>query len=283
METPETPASRWENILITGGSGYLGNALVKRIDGKIRIFSRSESLQAKMKEKYPDLDYVLGDVQDYDSVREAVRGMDVVIHAAAMKFLDWAEVNPNECVKTNVIGSMNIIKACLEEGVRICVGCSTDKVPYTRNVYGASKLIMESLFHYANKHGKTNFLIVRYGNVVGSTGSVIPKWIKAKKEGKPIYVTGKKMRRFFMTVDHAVDCILKAMETGKDYIPRDLKAINMWKLAEIIADGKVPVKEMPIRPGEREYEILIPDYEGEQYTTSEAPDLTIEDIKKWKI
>lgn len=270
----------YTTYLITGGSGFLGRALAKRLKGEVRIFSRDESLQEKMKEEYPHCKYILGDVRDYDSIRNAVRGAEVVIHAAAVKYLDWAEEQPTDCVKTNILGSMNVIKACLEEGVKACVACSTDKAPYTRSVYGASKLIMEALLKEANQYNKTKFCYVRYGNVVGSTGSIIPKWIRAVKQGEPLYVTGKKMRRFFMSADDAVDTIFEAIRQEKNMIQVGMKAINMWRLAEIISEGKVPVYETEPRSGERLYEVLRADYEGEEYSTNNAPEFSDEEIKQ---
>jgi FlaA1/EpsC-like NDP-sugar epimerase len=139
---------------------------------------------------------------------------------------------------------------------------------------------MESLFNEANQYKKTLFTIVRYGNVIGSTGSVIPKWKKAREEGTPIFVTNKEMVRFFMTVDQSVDLIFKSIKERKNIIPRDLKAINMWTLAEIVSQGKVPIKEIGKRAGERNFEVLIPDYEGDEFSTKNAKRYTKQEIAK---
>jgi FlaA1/EpsC-like NDP-sugar epimerase len=223
---------------------------------------------------------VLGDVRDISLLRYAFKGADIVIHAAAVKYLDWAEMQPRDCVKTNIIGSMNVIDACIESDVDICVGCSTDKAPYARNVYGCSKQIMEALFKDANKYGSTAFTIVRYGNVIGSTGSIIPKWKEAVKAGKNLKVTGRNMVRFMMTVEQAAKCVIKSIEKRKNVIPIDLKTVNMWDLAGYIANGKVGIEEIPIRPGERDYEILVADYEGKEFSTKNALKYTKEDILK---
>lgn len=264
-----------KTVLITGGSGFLGNQLAKVKFKEIRIFSRDESLQEKMKCSFPNLKYILGDVRDYQALKNALTGVDIVIHAAAVKYLDWAELQPTDCLKTNILGSVNVINACMDAGVKLCVGCSTDKAPHAVNVYGCSKQIMEALFHEANQYGKTKFLITRYGNVIGSTGSIIPKWKQMVKDGKDLLVTGRDMRRFLMTPQQAVNCVLECIKTEKDCIPTDLKAIDMWKLAEIIADGKVKVKAIPKRPGERDFEILT-----EYFTTNDAKSFTKEEIKE---
>jgi len=270
-------------ILITGGSGFLGNAIADRLEKvvkELRVFSRDESLQEKMMYRYPRVKYILGDVRDYDSLKNALKGVDIVVHAAAVKYLNWAEVQPSDCVKTNIIGSMNLIKACLDNDVKICVGCSTDKAPEAVNVYGCSKQIMEALFKEANQYNSTKFLITRYGNVIGSTGSVIPKWLRCIEDNRVIYVTSKDMRRFFMTVDDAVDCVLKVIDTEENYIPTNLKAINMWHLAELIAKDRGMIIESELRPGERKYEILSTEKDGKIYTTNEAEDFTDEEILK---
>lgn len=265
-------------ILITGGSGFLGQQLVKKIVHsnykEIRIFSRDESLQEKMKEKYPFCTYILGDVRDYNSVKKATSGVNVVIHAAAVKYLDWAQVQPIDCIKTNILGSMNVIDACIDNDVDICVGCSTDKALYSVNVYGCTKQIMEALFKEANKYNKTQFVITRYGNVIGSTGSVIPKWLDAVKNNKEILLTDRNMKRFFMSPTQAVEVVFKAIEERKDQIPK-LKVANMMKLAEIISEYKVNIIETGLRPGERLFEVL-----DEGYTTDEAEEFTEEELKE---
>jgi len=265
-----------KTILITGGSGFLGRRLALHLmksDAKeIRIFSRDESLQEKMKDKYPLCNYILGDVRDYQSVKKAASGVNVVIHAAAVKYLDWAQVQPTDCVKTNILGSMNVIDACMDNDVDICVGCSTDKAPFAVNVYGCSKQIMEGLFREANKYNKTRFVITRYGNVIGSTGSVIPKWLEAVKNKKEILLTDRNMKRFFMSADQAVETVFKAIEERSDQIPR-LKTVNMMRLAELISEYKVNIIETGLRPGERLFEVL-----EDGYTTDDAEEFTDEEI-----
>lgn len=270
-----------KKILITGGSGFLGTALIKKLKkSDVRIISRDESLQEKVKERFSHVRCILGDIRDYEAILDATKDVDYVIHAAAVKYVDWAQEQPTDCVKTNIFGSMNVIRACIENKVKVCVGCSTDKAPYSRNVYGCSKQIMEALFKEANAYKRTKFVITRYGNVIGSTGSVIPKWKEARDRGDNLLVTGKDMFRFFMTVEDAADLVLKALRTKKTIIPDNLKAINMWKLAEAIVEDKKRVKEIPPRPGERPYEVLIADYEGEMFSTINADKFTIKEIKK---
>ena len=249
------------NILITGGSGTLGHAIVRAAlqeawDCTFTIYSRSELRQAQMRQKYPNLRYVLGDVRDYDRLSAAVAGHDVVIHAAAMKRIPEAEQQPINCYETNVIGSMNVARACVAGGVRRCVGVSTDKACRSITAYGASKLAMEKLFQ-AQTIKPCIFTLVRYGNVVASNGSVIPLWRQQAEAGKPITVTRKDATRFWMGETEAVRLIEHATEmpAGTVTIPK-MRSLSLEELARIIAPG-ADLAEVGFRSVEKVHEDLV--------------------------
>jgi len=261
-----------KTILITGGTGSLGQALIKKLlelnADTIRIFSRNESKQIEMESKFEDnrLRFFIGDVRDTNRLYSALEDVDIVFHAAALKHVPKIEYNPFESIKTNVIGSQNIIDNSLRQDVEkvICVG--TDKAVSPLNTYGATKLLMEKLFVSANnyvnpeKH-KTKFVAVRYGNVLGSSGSVIPKFISLIKQNKSLTVTDPQMTRFTITMDEALDFILNATKTGKGseiFIPK-LKSYDMPILLDTLGDlyGEIKHDTIGIRPGEKLHETLI--------------------------
>ena len=259
-------------ILITGGTGSLGVALTKRLlslDVKqIRIFSRNEFKQISMESEIKDerLRFLIGDVRDQKRLKRAIEDVDIVFHAAAMKHVPKVEYNPFESIKTNVEGSQNVIEACLENNVEkaICIG--TDKAVSPLNTYGATKLLMEKLFvnaqQYSNpKKHPTKFIAVRYGNVFGSSGSVIPKFIQQLKNKEHLTITDEKMTRFSITMEQALDFILKATELGNGteiFIPK-LKSYDLTQVKNIIFDlfEKTDSKNVGIRPGEKLHETLI--------------------------
>ena len=261
-----------KTVLITGGTGSLGRALTKKLLASnvdtIRIFSRNESKQIEMESDFDDirLRFFIGDVRDSERLFSALEDVDLVFHAAALKHVPKIEYNPFESIKTNVIGSQNVIDNSLRQNVEkvICVG--TDKAVSPLNTYGATKLLMEKLFVSANnyvnseKHN-TKFVAVRYGNVLGSSGSVIPKFIDMIKKGKPISVTDAKMTRFTITMNDALEFILNATVAGKGseiFIPK-LKAYEMPILIEALSElcGKTEQEISGIRPGEKLHETLI--------------------------
>ena len=265
-----------KKILITGGTGSLGQALTKRlleydIDA-IRIFSRNESKQIDMDSKFSDkrLRFLLGDIRDLDRLNRALEDIDIVFHAAALKHVPVIEYNPFEAIKTNVIGSQNVISACLQQNVErvICIG--TDKAVFPINTYGATKLLMEKLFvtasNYLNKKRyHTKFITLRYGNVIGSSSSVIPKFIEQIKNKKSVTITDPKMTRFSITMDEALDFILNATKIGQGseiFVPK-MKAYTITSVKDALFEllENTGEKITGIREGEKLDEVLISDDE----------------------
>lgn len=261
-----------KKILITGGTGSLGQALTKRLLKEnvdvVRIFSRNENKQVMMESEFNDdrLRFLLGDVRDLPRLERALEDIDIVFHAAALKHVPVIEYNPFEAIKTNVIGSSNVIEACLHENVEIAVGVGTDKAVSPLNTYGATKLLMEKLFVTAgnyldkNRH-KTKFLALRYGNVLGSSGSVIPKFIEQIKAGKRISITDPSMTRFSITMDQALEFILSSVSMSKGsevFVPK-IKAYNIETLKEAMKElfTNVEIEKIPVRQGEKYHETMI--------------------------
>lgn len=277
-----------KSILISGGTGSLGKRLVSRLLSehpgikRLVIFSRDELKQFEMAQefsptKYPQIRYFIGDIRDADRVARSLEGIDVVIHAAALKQVPTAEYNPFECIKTNVLGAQNLIEACINAGVKNVVALSTDKAAAPVNLYGATKLCSDKLFVAANNirgHHDIRFSVVRYGNVMGSRGSVIPFFMEQRKKGV-IPITDPAMTRFNISLDGGVDLVLHALEHslgGEVYIPK-IPSYRITEVAEAIAPG-VPQTIVGIRPGEKLHEEMI--------TTSDAPN-TLETDKNYVI
>jgi UDP-N-acetylglucosamine 4,6-dehydratase len=285
------------NILITGGSGTLGHAIVRTAEqgnwsSTFTIYSRSELRQAQMRQKHPHLRYVLGDVRDADRLAAAVAGHDIIIHAAAMKRIPECETNPTECYQTNVIGSMNVVRAAHLAGIKRVIGISTDKACRSITAYGASKLAMEKLFQ-AQPAGGPIFTLVRYGNVVASNGSVIPIWRKQAAEGKPLTITDPTMTRFWMAESEAVKMVQYAAAAhyaGSITVPQ-MSALSIGEMAEIIVPG-APHHVTGLRSAEKIHEDLVHEDEpatdlywgyvihsgprGRSYRSDTAPRLTRE-------
>ena len=257
------------SILITGGTGSFGKAFLQRIletenPARVVIFSRDELKQYEMRQVWETderVRFFLGDIRDRDRLRMAMRGVDYVVHAAALKQVDTAEYNPMEYVKTNVLGSENVIQASLDAGVKKVVALSTDKASSPVNLYGATKLTADKLFISSNHYavaGGTRFSVVRYGNVMGSRGSVIPFFRNLVAKGEPLPITDQRMTRFWITLPQAVDFVIDSfsdMSGGDLYVPR-IPSMKVVDLAEAIAPG-APTVDIGIRPGEKLHEEMI--------------------------
>lgn len=259
-----------KNILITGGTGSFGKKYVETIlarfkPAKIIIYSRDELKQYEMQQSYnhPSMRYFIGDVRDVTRLKQAMKGIDYVIHAAALKHVPIAEYNPTECIKTNIHGAENVIEAAIENNVEKVIALSTDKAANPINLYGATKLASDKLFVAANNMvggGRTSFAVVRYGNVVGSRGSVVPFFEKIISEGATsLPITHNEMTRFWISLQEGVDFVLKnftRMYGGEIFIPK-IPSIKVTDLATAIAPH-LPHKIIGIRPGEKLHEIMCP-------------------------
>ena len=260
-----------KSILITGGTGSLGKALTRRMltewpnIKRLVIFSRDEQKQFEMAQEYPEhlypqMRFFIGDVRDVERLRRAFRGIDFVIHAAAMKHVPIAEYNPMECVKTNINGAENVINAALDSNIQHVVALSTDKAAAPINLYGATKLASDKLFIAANNIRGENpikFSVVRYGNVMGSNGSVIPFFIKKRKDGV-LPITDESMTRFNISLDGGVDMVLHALTTawgGEIFVPK-IPSYKITDVAHAIGPD-CEHKVIGIRPGEKIHEEMI--------------------------
>lgn len=260
-----------KKILLTGGTGSFGRAFVKRAiklnPKELIILSRDESKQWDMNLEFnrKNLKYVLGDIRDFTAVKNAMKGVDYVIHAAATKIVPTAETNPLECIKTNIIGTGNIIEAAKELNIKKVVGLSTDKACNPVNLYGATKLAADKLFVSEDTlKNKVKFSVVRYGNVIGSRGSVIPFFKSQAKKKSLISITDLKMTRFIITLNDAVDFVLftlKEMEGGEIFVKK-LPSIKVIDIAKAI-DLKAKIKIIGIRPGEKLFEQMISEEDAE--------------------
>lgn len=261
-----------KTILVTGGTGSFGNCFVKTVVEnfkvrKIIVYSRGELKQYQMQQRLKKYDklirYFIGDVRDRERLSLALRDVNIVIHAAALKQVPAAEYNPMECIKTNIIGAENVIEACLERNVEKVVALSTDKAANPINLYGATKLCSDKLFIAANNLTgtmKTRFAVVRYGNVSGSRGSVVPFFKKLRDEHAPyLPITNKDMTRFWIRLDQGVDFVLHAlvrMHGGEIFVPK-IPSIRITDLARIIAPD-MEQREVGVRPGEKIDEVMCP-------------------------
>jgi len=260
-----------KKILITGGTGSLGRALTKRLLAEkvdvIRIFSRNENKQVTMQSEFDDdrLRFLIGDVRDLPRLQRALDGIDIVFHTAALKHVPVVEYNPFEAINTNVIGSRNVVEACLSENVEKVIGVGTDKAVSPLNTYGATKLLMEKLFvtasNYLSDKNKTKFISLRYGNVLGSSGSVIPKFIEQIKSNKKITITDPGMTRFSITMDEALDFIVDSTISGHGsevFVPK-LRSYKIDDVKIVLQEllGNTGEEKIPVRQGEKFHETLI--------------------------
>ena len=262
-------------VLITGGTGSFGRSLVGTMlrhhnPSKLIVFSRDELKQHEMRVSGftdPSLRYFIGDVRDRERLRRAMQGVDVVVHTAALKQVPACEYNPIEAVATNIEGGRNVIEAALDSGVQRVIALSTDKAVNPVNLYGATKLVAEKLFVQANAYrgeGPTRFSCVRYGNVVGSRGSVIPLFLNQRDTGK-VTITDPRMTRFWITLDQAVCFVITCIERmhgGEVFVPK-IPSMNIIDLATAIAP-QCEIEEIGIRPGEKLHEVLISEDEARQ-------------------
>jgi UDP-N-acetylglucosamine 4,6-dehydratase len=268
-----TDAARMLNdksILITGGTGSFGRCFVRTLlerfnPKRVIVYSRDELKQFEMQQELPDerMRFFLGDVRDAERTQRAMRDVDIVIHAAALKQVPAAEYNPMECIKTNIIGAQNVITAALDANVERVIALSTDKAANPINLYGATKLASDKLFVSANNiagHLRTRFSVVRYGNVVGSRGSVVPFFRKLLRDGAAeIPVTDERMTRFWITLQQGVDFVisnLSRMHGGEVFVPK-IPSSRVADLASAVAPG-MPHKIVGIRPGEKLHEVMVP-------------------------
>lgn len=271
-----------KSVLITGGTGSFGKKFVETILQKyphvkrLVIFSRDELKQYEMslnypKAAYPQIRFFIGDVRDTSRLRRAFEGIDIVIHAAALKQVPTAEYNPDECIKTNVGGAQNVIEAALSTNVKIIVALSTDKAAAPINLYGATKLVSDKLFIAANNIKGSRDLrlsIVRYGNVMGSRGSVIPFFVEKARKGGVIPITHKDMSRFNISLEEGVEMVLWAIENaigGEIFVPK-IPSYNIETVARAIAPN-AKLEYVGIRPGEKLHEEMITD--SDSYNTIE--------------
>jgi UDP-N-acetylglucosamine 4,6-dehydratase len=259
-----------KSILITGGTGSFGKKFIKTVLARYKprrviVYSRDELKQFEMQQEFnsPAMRYFIGDVRDAPRLVQAMRGVDFVVHAAALKQVPAAEYNPMECIKTNIHGAENVINAALENNIEKVIALSTDKAANPINLYGATKLVSDKLFVAANNIAgghQTRFAVVRYGNVVGSRGSVVPFFKKLIDEGaRELPITDPRMTRFWITLQDGIDLVFKSFERmygGEIFVPK-IPSARMTDLAAAMAPN-LPTKIIGIRPGEKLHEIMCP-------------------------
>lgn len=271
-------------VLVTGGTGSFGKKFIEIMlkefhPGKLIVYSRDEQKQHEMRQmgfQHENLRYFIGDIRDLDRLRRAFQGVDYVVHAAALKQVPACEYNPMEAVKTNILGSSNVIDAALDANVSRVIALSTDKAVNPINLYGATKLAAEKLFVQSNAYAggrETRFACVRYGNVVGSRGSVVPVFMRQRKNGK-ITITDERMTRFWISLEQGVRFVIRCLEQmqgGEVFVPK-IPSMKVIDLAKAVApDAKIEI--IGIRPGEKLHEVLIS--EDEARTVVELDDMYV--------
>ena len=286
-----------KSILITGGTGSFGKSFVKKILKsyklkKLIIFSRDEHKQYEMEKEliamnYNNYRFFIGDVRDCERMKMAFRGIDIVIHAAALKHVPSAEYNPFECIQTNIIGAQNIVTAAIFSGVEKVIALSTDKASNPLNLYGASKLASDKIFVAANNlswKGGSIFSVVRYGNVINSRGSLVPLYLELiKNESKFLPVTDTKMTRFWITLDQGVEFVLSNLEImkgGEIYVPK-IPSMKVIDVAKAMAP-EIPYKVIGVRPGEKIHEVMITEDDA-RYTVELEDRFVILPSKDYKL
>ena len=277
-----------QKYLVTGGSGFLGEELIKRIidhGGNVVTISRDEGKLIELKQKYPQVEILTGDVYDRFDVQQAIKGCNGIFHLAAFKHVGMAETLTRECTKSNVIGSMNILEESVNDKVEFVLGISTDKAAQISGIYGASKYIMEKLFsQFESNYPNIDFRIVRYGNVLYSTGSVLCKWKDLLQRGQEVIVTAPEATRYFWTIEQAVDLIFDCMKNAtnsKPYVP-EMKSMSVGDLLQAMSQKYLPkglklkMKTIGLQPGENLHEKIIED--GKH--SNEVTRFSIEEIKE---
>lgn len=259
-----------KSVLVTGGTGSFGKKFIRVLfqryqPKRVVVFSRDELKQFEMQQEFtePEMRFFIGDVRDRDRLVQAMRGIDFVVHAAALKQVPAAEYNPTECIKTNIHGAENVIFAALENGVEKVIALSTDKAANPINLYGATKLVSDKLFVAANNIAgghDTRFAVVRYGNVVGSRGSVVPFFQKLIADGaSELPITDMRITRFWITLQEGVEFVLRSFERmngGEIFVPK-IPSVRLPELAQAMAPD-LPTRVVGIRPGEKLHEIMCP-------------------------
>lgn len=275
--------------LVTGGSGFLGQVLIERIlnhGGRVKTIARDEGKLIELKQKFPGVEILTGDIADRYDMHQALKGVDAVFHLAAFKHVGIAEDQPRECVKSNLIGSLNLLEESADLNLDFLVMISTDKTAIVSGVYGASKFLMERLTHQFEKNYPNNvYRTVRYGNVLYSTGSVLCKWRDLLTQDKEVIITDPEATRFYWTVDQAVDLIFDCLENATDsqpYVP-EMRSMRMGDLLTAMADkylpmnGTLKVKEIGMQPGENLHEKVVVDgpasNEVDRFTVDEIKDM----------
>jgi len=273
-------------VLVTGGSGFLGVPLVGRLLSQgalVRVIARDEGKLIELKQKYPEIEILNGDISDWFEAKQAMNGVKGVFHLAASKHVGLAEITVRETIKANTLGSLNILEHSLNEDLEFVIGISTDKAAQLSGVYGASKLLMERLFtQFERLNPSCDYRIVRYGNVLYSTGSVLCKWKDLIERDEELIVTEPKATRFFWTVEQALDLIYDCLENAKDskpYVP-SMKAMSIENLLDAMYEKYLPeggekkIKVIGLQPGENLHEKILEDGED----SSQADQYTVEEI-----
>jgi UDP-N-acetylglucosamine 4,6-dehydratase len=281
------------SILVTGGTGSFGKAFIRHVldnfdPKRVVVFSRDELKQYEMRLAFDNdsrLRYFIGDIRDQHRLVRAMHKVDYVVHAAALKQVDTAEYNPFEFVQTNIIGSQNVVEAAIDTGVKKVVALSTDKASSPLNLYGATKLAADKLFQSANHYAagfETRFSVVRYGNVMGSRGSVIPFFRDLAARGESLPITDKRMTRFWITLDQAVQFVVDSFDLmvgGELYVPR-IPSMKIMDLVEAVAPGS-PTHEVGIRPGEKLHEEMISEDDSRRTLLLEDRYVVLPTIANW--
>ena len=253
------------NIFVTGGAGYLGRAIARRRQqegwtGRLTVYSRDDHKHSLMKRMFPDVTCVQGDIRNLETLKMAMAGHDIAIHAGAVKVIPTSEYHSIDTIEVNIFGSLNVCQAARDTGVEHVLGISTDKACHAANAYGATKYLMEKIFQeYSRAYSSPEYHLVRYGNVLESTGSVVEVWKRAVENGAPVRVTDPTMTRFWISPDQAVDFVLESLqwESGQIYIAK-MPALSIGALLEkVVGYSYENIERVPLRPGEKQHETLL--------------------------